>query len=427
MANTYGELILEYQNFEYSKENYELTKECYELQLMSQYLENQQFMIENMIEIKEEFQEFDESYFIENASDEALESMMETADKKSKNIFKRIWNGFKSLWKKIAGFFSKLLGRSKKTSEKNAELKEALEKLPDEVINAALNPSAAMAVVKDTVDTAVKVAEDVKNKVEDIKTSKTVSNGEIKKILDNAWKVEYQNDGLVIASNQPFAKNINSRVLHNKKHKHALDMLAVALSDTEVIIKTTGEKKVMSIDDLLVVFQSISELSNESNEKGVTEIKKYIKDALHKVASRGVVIKVDPDSMESTKAKIDEISNKMSELMNESVDTDIFIEASNAQRKRDKKMAQQMAGGAKPTSGEQMSFKDFKNKAPEEVLKVKNVTTGVTGLKDIYSEVMVITGNMMKLYNNIESYRAAVGKGLSTYLNSKSVSSLVKS
>lgn len=391
MAKTYAELILECQNYDYSKENYELTKECCELQLMSQYIESQQFMVENMAEIREEFTEFDESYFIESATDEDVTTMTETVDKKSKNLFKKIWKGFKSICKKIAGFFTKLFNRSKKTTDKNAELKKMIESLPNDVINAAIDGT-----VKGESEPAKDGEGEDDKASNEAKTEVTVN---IKAILENAWKEEYRNEGFVIADNQPYAKHINSKAFRNKKNKHALNMLAAALSDTEVVIKLTGEKKILSIDELVYVFDTVSQLNSESSEKDVTEVKKYINDALKKVLSKGIVVKVDPKHLDDTKAKLDEISAKMEEFMKESTDEDVdlgFLTEAAKSKKADKEV--------------KMSFDDFKNGGYKEIM------ASITGLKDVYSDVMNITGNMMKLYNFIENYRTTVGTQLGTAL-----------
>ena len=100
MAKTYGELMVEYENYQYSKECYELTKECYELELMAQYIESQQFISENISDIKSRYQEFNESYFVESVSNEDIAGFMEAAEEKSKNTFNTLWKGIKAFFKK---------------------------------------------------------------------------------------------------------------------------------------------------------------------------------------------------------------------------------------------------------------------------------------------------------------------------------------
>lgn len=449
MAKTYGELILECQNFEYSKESYELTKECYELELMSKYIESQEFISDNIVEIRNEFNEFDESYFGESVDENNIELLIESADKKSKNIFKRIWKGIKSIWKKIKGFFAKLFGRSKKTTAKNSESVDKLVAVIDEIIKESSNLENSEEGKSDTTpvedkkdDTKKEPAEkkepstdnkkendkkdpDKKEAVngEDNNSTKTVSNknnaknisiNDIRSILENSWKPEYKNDGYVISPNQPYSRNIKSKTLHKSKNKDILYMLAAAYADTEVVIKvTTTDKKVLSIDKLSFIFDYISEIKNDSNEKEIEEIKKYIKTEINNVMKKGVVIKVDADSIEDIKSKLDNISMKLEEFMKESVDEDdvdlsMFIEGSQAQKKRNKKMANKINGGPKSngSGGKGMSFDEFKNGGYKDIVK------SISGLNEIYSDIMKISGNMMNLYNYVEIYRSSVGNKL---------------
>ena len=423
MAKTYGEFILECQNYQYSKECYELTKECYELDLMSKYLESQQFIAENMDDIREEFQEFDESFFVESVDDNRIEMMIESSKNKSKNIFGKIWKGIKNIWKKICGFFSKLFGKSKNTTKFNENLLNLIEDIPDEVLLAGLG----VAAVGGTMAAKSMVDKNNKSKSEDNKsdankkadtnadTTPKADNGIIKNILEESWKKEYQNDGFVIADNQPFANKINNRILRSKKHKHALNMLAAALSTDEIIIRTLGPKKIMSLDELIHVFEYVCLLNNEYTDKDITDIKSYIKKAMSAAMHKGIIIKVGEEDLDKTKAKLDEINTKISEFMAESVDIEMFTEKKGSARQA-KKIAK-MAAEGKDTP-QVRTYNAQQAAKQNQIDKQNNIAKGITGINEIYSDIMTISGNVMKLYNNVENYRATVSTSLDKYLKS---------
>jgi hypothetical protein len=402
MAKTYGELILECENFKYSNENYELTKECYELSLMAQYIESQQYVMNNISDIHEEYKEFDESFFVESVSEDGVDAIIESADEKSKNIFKRIWNGLKRIWKKICGFFSRLFGKSKKTSEKNKKVKELLE-------------SQSPAILAELIDVALEVSDDIKPE-ENKELPKVDHSAALKCIIEEAWKDEYKNDGFVIADNQPYAKEIHIKSLHTKKNAYLLNMLAAALSDSSIVIRTNGEKKIISIERLVYIFEDVISKSNGS-DISIDKLKSDFDSAIKNANSNGVIIVVEPTNVDRINNTLNEIRVKLDEFMKESTDEisddNVFTEKSVAQKKREKKAAQQAAGGAKPREN---------NRSIKNMDDYNKIANDATALKEVYSELMAVTGNMMKLYNDIENYRAAVGNGLMAYMESKKIS-----
>jgi len=108
MAKTYGELILEYENFAHSKEHFEMMKECYEIELMTQYAESQQFMVENMAEIREQYTEFDESYFIEATDEETAKDVASAAASKKEGFLKKAWNKIMEALRNVGRFFVRI-------------------------------------------------------------------------------------------------------------------------------------------------------------------------------------------------------------------------------------------------------------------------------------------------------------------------------
>ena len=474
MAKTYGELILECQNFQYSKENYELTKECYELDLMNKYLESQQFMMESMDDIREEFQEFDESFFIESVDDTQIDLMLEKSMFKSENIFQKIWKGIKDIWKKITRFFAKLFGKYKKTNEIADKVKDGLEKIPDELLLLGLGVTVAGAAkviydksirndnpdVEDHEDEQAALPggkhaalpdnsnyEEVpdkrgkqdtlsdsrgkqaalpdKGKPSNRKSNKpaeppTAKAGAIKKILEEAWKEEYKNEGYVIADNQPFANRINKNILRNKKYRHSLNMLAVALSTDTIVVKTTGPKKIMSMEKLIEVFDLICTFKDDANEKDVNDIKKIMRQSMGEAMHKGIVIKLGDEDIDKNKAKLDEITAKMNEFMAESVDMEMFMEMNARQAKKARKSIEQ---GKPNRNGKQILNNEvFKQ---NQIDKQKNIAQGITGFKEVYTDVIAVCGNIMKLYNDIESYRASVNAGLDKYLKTVKPTTMV--
>ena len=408
MAKTFGELILEYQNYEYSRENYELTKECSELQLMSQYLESQLFMISNVADIHEEFKEFDESYFIESISEDNLEFVCEAADEKSRNIFQKIWHGFKKLLKRFTNFFTKNSEKSEKTTEKAKEVKEVLNEIPDETLKVAIEGSSENTEDKksDNSDNSTPTTDDKTNDSKDTsatnetpKTTKqirTPSSGTLQSILKDAWK--YENDGFVIATKQPFASKINNKIFRKKEYEYLKDMLAVALSDNTIIIKTTGNMKIMDIECICDTFDIIShaKYSGDNPDDPADDLrlcKKVINRSINKAMTKGISIKVDPNSIKRDRDYLNNIAAKMEKFVAESVDiNNIFTEAKSNQKNENEKEITDLARNT------------------------KNVSNGISVMKEIYSDLIPIIGNVMKLYNDVEMYRSTVVNKLSRYL-----------
>lgn len=80
MARTFRDLVLELENYKYSKEHYELMKESAELLLMDQFVENQRFMKENTVN-------FTEGYLIEATSEEQIQQITESINEKAGKIW----------------------------------------------------------------------------------------------------------------------------------------------------------------------------------------------------------------------------------------------------------------------------------------------------------------------------------------------------
>lgn len=339
MAKTYGELILEYQNYEHSKENYELTKECYELQLMDQYIKSQQFMAENMSEIREEFSEFDESYFGESVSEDSMQTLLESAKNKSGGIFKRIWKGLKTLWKKITNFFNKLLGRSKKSNSKIEAALDKLKNIPKPLIAIALLGT-----------TAVGVAANTSVPGPHFKP--------VKQILEECWKDEYKNDGFVIADNQPgrkkMASEANAKAIRGTNLNHLFDMMAAAYDNTSVLIKSTGDKKIMSLEDIQKVISKIAENNKFDSKVSVMDIRKSIDKCVDEGHKKGILIQTSDNSIDRAIESFKTIEDSLNAI---SIDENSYV--------------------------------------PE----VANL------LNSIYGDLVNIVGNTMKAYSDLSNYR----------------------
>jgi len=442
MAKTFGELVLECQNFEYSKENYELTKECYEIQLMSQYIESQEFMVENMTDIREEFSEFNESYFCEAASSESMNTIYEAFNKKSDNIFKRMWNGLKNLWKRICNFFSRIFGKSKKNTATAEETIKALEVISQEIIMTALEESSVKEISSDT-SANEEVKEEPKQSPEKDKedTSKETNDktpakkkpanlnknevGALRKIVKSAWKDEYTSAGFTIAPNQPFINKIENsnswKKLKKKKSGNAyvVDMMMAAMSTESIVIKTNGNVKVLPIHALVSIYGLICNMDSYE-EKDATAIKNKIANELKHTIRSGIEIMVDPENLDEIKRMLDEVNSKMESFMKESTDDEvdinvaIFTEASKAQKRREKKAAQQAAGGAKPRENNTTVYKNDIT-VVKNAEDAKNVAVNMAAMKEVYSELVVISGNMMKMLTMVENYRAEACRGIKNW------------
>lgn len=387
MAKTFGELILEYQNYEYSKENYELTKECYELQLMNQYIESQLFMMENMDDIRDDYQEFNESYFVESLSDDSLYAMMESSKKKSDNIFKRIWKGIVKIWESIKTFFAKLFGKYEEDAKNANDVEKAIEELE---------------FVEEDAQGQEDNKEDGNNVVANVKKGKAkkVNINKIEKLLKDSWK----NKDFIIAAKQPAASKIKNPTLNGKDKTEVKNMLSAATS-TEIIIRPASDVKIMSIEDIIIVFEKITnkgisqiEYNNKNNDphkipsrNRINELmntfrdaKKYMDDSITKAAANGITIKLDKDKINDTVNKINQIYSSIGKIMSSALqesydnntDFELFIEENSD------------TGKIENYSKEEAEFNNI--------------------MKEMLTNFHVVTGNLMKIYNDLRTYRYRV-------------------
>lgn len=443
MAKTFGELILECQNYEYSKEHYELTKECYEIELMSKYIESQEFMSENMTEIREEYQNFDESFFIESSSSEDLNAIYEAFDKKSNNVFHKISKFFKSLWKKICNFFNKYIIKSKKNTTTADDVAKLMANIPVDVILAGLGigtvtneeSAADKEVPKEQVNEQDNKNEESTKEPEEKKDDKKSSEikkpgnlnktqiGALRKIVNNAWKDEYTSAGFTIAANQSGINNMENsnswkKLKKKKDASYVVDMLVAAMNTNSVFINIDEKVKVLPIEAFTAIYEMIAN-KDSYDDKFVLTIKKKIQSELNRAKKSKIEIKVDPESLDSIKNKLNDINSKMDEFMKESddgtfdMDAFIFTEASVAQKRREKKAAQKAAGGAKPHENNTVVMSNAITTATD----AKNVSVNVTAMKEVYSELVVISGNIMKMLNIIENYRSEACKNIAKWAN----------
>lgn len=318
MARTYGELMTEYQNFEYSKENYELTKECYELDLMTRYIESQEFMMENMDEIREEFKEFNESYFIEAAETDTVENVSANTKSKAKSIFERIINGLKRLWENISNFFAKIFG---KFEEEGKKTKELVEKISNDVgVAASIN-----------------------------KNGKSLYE-ELTKI----WNATGDKYGFVIMKKQPGNKPIKVLFSKIENREATLGLLTAALSDTTVILNTSSTiPKDMDIVDVRSLAEIVEAFSRSSSTFTNNTIKHSLDTKIQATKKSGLVISVYGEDITTAKQEIKAAKEKLNSL---SAD----------------KLTEEMA----------------------------------TSFKEIYAKLTVVSGNLMKAYSSLSTYRS---------------------
>ena len=110
---TINEILEEYENFTSSKEYFDLYKEAAALDVAELWLEHQCYL-----EFQDKSDEnFNESYFIEEASNETTQKVAKETEKKKDGFFKNIWNKIKGLFNTIIGFFKGLWNRISGASE----------------------------------------------------------------------------------------------------------------------------------------------------------------------------------------------------------------------------------------------------------------------------------------------------------------------
>lgn len=298
MAKTYGELILEYQNYDHSQEHYELMKECYELNLMEKYIQNQQFMAESMDDIREESKEFNESYFGESTTRENLEVLIESSKNKSKGIFNKIIKGLKSIWKKIRGFFSKLFGKSKKQNSKAKAALDKLRNIPTPVLLALLGIGG---------NAALKQVNLISPK------GKTVQDE-----LSFLWN-QGSAQGFFIAKNQPFNKHLNIKGIKSSNLKNVLDLFSAACSDSVVILKALGEKEILSIEDIQDFYEVI--IKSKFSYSALKTAEKNLESLVTTSNKKGITIQVSDDKLDKAiemfKTIEDELEKSMQDLYSE--------------------------------------------------------------------------------------------------------------
>ena len=125
---TVKEFLLEYENYDHSKEHYDLMKECAELSLLNQYISNQEFMAENTEQLFGEDSSFNESYFCEKVDADTLKQLKEKAADKAGKIWGMIVAGVKKIVKAVVNFIPKLLDKLKRFSEDQKKIAEYLKK-----------------------------------------------------------------------------------------------------------------------------------------------------------------------------------------------------------------------------------------------------------------------------------------------------------
>jgi len=88
MAQTYGELMKEFNAISYSKDVFEIEKDSAELMIMEKYIENQLYIREN----------FNENvyvdYMLEKVDDGKLSSVFKRAKELATNVGEKVWKFF---------------------------------------------------------------------------------------------------------------------------------------------------------------------------------------------------------------------------------------------------------------------------------------------------------------------------------------------
>ena len=312
MAKTYGEFILECQNFEHSKEHYELTKECYELSLMNQYIESQQFMAENMADIREEYQEFDESFFVESVSNDNLEAMMEAADKKSKNIFQKIWKGIKELFKKIRGFFVKLLNKIKGKKDNSEKLK----KIKPVVLAVAIAGVAGVSAAA----------------IKKYKIPKGEYDGIISDLIDNAEKDILKANGFALANVQPITKgdiqNTLKSLITNKTTRKVVNIISSIHESCELTVVPLSGQRVMDPNEFHMMIKDFTELATSANtNKSATEFISRMKKGLDK-GNKGVTVVINDQWINDYISELDKLNDVIAEFEGKMEDGSMSVDNS---------------------------------------------------------------------------------------------------
>lgn len=211
MAKTYGELVLEYQNYQHSDECHKLTKECYEVDLVNSYLESQQFLLENTSEIYNECVDFDRSYFIEASDPDSKDSIKNDNDKKSEGILKKIASGLSKAWTNFKNFWKRLF-------DKNSKINQAIVKSIEELKGLDLD---SLSFDNDAIK-------------------------ELKNILDDCWDQKYKSAGFLLGFNSTY--NVDNTIEKicdaiPNKNKELIDLVKAAFTLDKVRITFTTNSK----------------------------------------------------------------------------------------------------------------------------------------------------------------------------------------
>lgn len=361
MATTFRDFIVECDMYPHSLEAYELMKECCELQVTAQFLENQEFLQENAAILTDGNVTFTEGYFAETVDSATIESIEASFYEKANNIGAKISNGFKKLLQTFVNLLVKLANK---------------------------------------LDSQVHTANQIRAAFK--KNGSTYSDDVLNKIAEVIRKAQGENSAFVPHDSNPSEKmmskldaNIKNVGIRGKEKMLPSKYLFAALSDTYVIADTSGfgEQSPITADDLSSICKKITA---NSARKGAefAAVRNYMSTIQKNINSTGLKINVNASSI---KKVVDELNELLKKFESNKNAMQGYIDANKG----------------KPADEIEQPVKGNKKAAGFNAYQ----------LNDIYSRLVPITSNTIKVYTSLASYRSTIINGLAKIVLGKDTGS----
>ena len=338
---TFRDFIVECETYQHSTEAYDLMKECAELQVTAQFLENQEFIQDNSELLTESNITFTEGYFAESVDSATIANIENSFYEKANGITTKIGNGFKKIISTFVNFLVKIANKFDTLTHAANQIKAAIKKNGDSYDEAMLN------------------------KIADALKQAKNSSGFVPSPFD--------------PSKDAFNKKIAAKVITaNNRGTQNPGYLYAALSDTYVYADTQGYKDgtPLNAEDIDSVLSKISKAKYGKVECNAEfkAINSFIEELQKNQGKNGIKINVNSKSLgktiESLKSKLEELEKKSSNIK------DVI---SNGQGAADK-------------------YIEINNKK-------KMLAMNAYQFDSIYSRMVKIVGNSLKLYTALYNYR----------------------
>ena len=304
-------------------------KECSELVLLEKYIDNQMFLMENAEIMESADLNFEDDYFQESASSASLDSIMESADDKKKNIFGRIWDGFKKIVQRFANFLIKCAG-----GDTTEDLKDKVKKLKEEVDKNSKEAADTLAKLKQVQDELNISAVALSSEKE--KYSRTLSE---KHAVVAKWQHK------LVAANKDLAAQKAENERLNKENETYKSMSATASSTADqykamyddmakgfmaLSVKDRNGGKACDINFLVDVINRFGDALNSGNTSSLAGIKKSIETEINRARAEGIILNFHANTL---KLMADKLNSALKDVNAEEKSSQLngtgYVEARN--------------------------------------------------------------------------------------------------